>query len=104
MRIRRRQDNFQSIYATPTPAPYKVSAPQEKRELTEEEKAIREIQALFTGEKTSIHITDRKESNNNNSAQSCPIPERLKEYKDTMGDKLVIGSVPKHNQSKGVKL
>ncbi|KAA6299991.1 MAG: hypothetical protein EZS26_003873, partial [Candidatus Ordinivivax streblomastigis] len=30
---------------------------------------------------------------------------RLQEYKEAMGDRLIIGSIPKHeNQSKGFKL
>jgi hypothetical protein len=42
---------------------------------------------------------------NNNGTKSFPIQERLKEYKEMMGERLVIVSVPKHeNQSKGFKL
>ncbi|KAA6322291.1 hypothetical protein EZS27_028147, partial [termite gut metagenome] len=40
------------------------------------------------------------EKANNTSPQ---IPERLKEYKEAMRDRLIIGSVPKYeNQSKGL--
>ncbi|MDR1632347.1 MAG: DNA methylase, partial [Dysgonamonadaceae bacterium] len=81
----------------------KPSVPQEKTEQTEEEKAIREIQALFTGKISPGDIAVQRD--NNNGTQSFPIQERLKEYKDTMGDRLVIGSIPKHeNQSKGFKI
>jgi hypothetical protein len=81
----------------------KISVPQEKKEQTEEEKAIREIQALFTGKISPSDIAGKND--NNNSRQFFPIPEWLKEYKDTMGERLVIGSIPKHeNQSKGFKL
>jgi predicted nucleic acid-binding Zn-ribbon protein len=81
----------------------KISVPHEKKELTEEERAIREIQALFTGEKTTNDIAVRHD--NNNGTPTFPVPEHLKEYKDMMGERLVIGSVPKHeNQSKGFKL
>ncbi|MDR2118551.1 MAG: hypothetical protein LBP25_03330, partial [Tannerellaceae bacterium] len=69
----------------------------------EEEKAIQEIQALFTGKKLPGNITDRH--GNDTATQSFPVPERLKEYKEAMGDRLVTGSVPKHeNQSKGFRL
>jgi hypothetical protein len=81
----------------------KISVPQEKKEQTEEEKAIREIQALFTGKISPGDIAGKND--NNNGRQSFPIPERLKEYKETMGERLVIGSIPKHeNQSKGFKI
>ena len=81
----------------------KLSVPHEKTELTEEERAIREIQALFTGEKTTNDIAVRHD--NNNGTPTFPVPEHLKEYKDMMGERLVTGSVPKHeNQSKGFKL
>jgi hypothetical protein len=53
----------------------------------------------------SNDITGRHD--NDNGTQSFPIPERMKEYKEAMGDRLVIGSVPKYhneNQSKGFKL
>jgi hypothetical protein len=43
--------------------------------------------------------------NSHNGTQSFPVPERLKEYKEAMGDRLVIGSIPKQeNQSKGFRL
>jgi hypothetical protein len=81
----------------------KISVPHEKKELTEEEKAIREIQALFTGKISPNDITGRHD--NNNGTSSFPVPERLKEYKETMDDRLVIATVPKHeNQSKEFKL
>jgi N12 class adenine-specific DNA methylase len=81
----------------------KISVPQEKKESTEEEKAIREIQAMFAGKVFPDGITGRRD--NNNSTQSFPVPERLKEYKEAMGERLVIGSIPKHeNQSRGFKL
>ncbi|GHV53153.1 hypothetical protein FACS1894181_16820 [Bacteroidia bacterium] len=62
-----------------------------KSELTEAEKAGQEIHALFTGKMKPGDIT--------------PIPNRLQEYKEAMGDKPVIASVPKHeNDRKGFKL
>jgi hypothetical protein len=87
---------------------HKVSAPQEKRELTEEDKAIRDIQNLMSGKLSVKDFSQMcKETPIDQSPQdekTSSATERLKEYKDTMGDRLVIGSVPKHNQSKGVKL
>jgi Cu/Ag efflux pump CusA len=81
----------------------KISVPHEKKELTEEGKAIREIQALFTGKISPNDITGRRD--NNNGTSSFPVPERLKEYKETIGDRLVTATVPKpENQSKGFKL
>jgi hypothetical protein len=81
----------------------KISVLQGKKEPTEEEKAIREIQALFTGKVSPNEITGRRD--NSNSTQSFPAPERLKEYREAMGERLVVGSIPKHeNQSKGFKL
>jgi hypothetical protein len=42
---------------------------------------------------------------NDNGTHSFPLPERLKEYKETMGERFVIGNIAKHeNQSKGFKL
>jgi hypothetical protein len=44
---------------------------------------------------------------NNNGMQSFQVPERLKEYKETMGERLVIAGMPKHDsekQSKGFRL
>jgi hypothetical protein len=85
------------------PDSQKISVPHEKKELTEEEKAIREIHALFTGKMSPNNITGIHD--NNSGTSSFPVPERLKEYKETMGDRLIIGNVPKHeNQSKGFKL
>jgi N12 class adenine-specific DNA methylase len=72
---------------------HKATAPQEKKELPEEEKAIQDIHALFTGKLKPGDIT--------------PIPNRLQEYRDAMGDRLIIGSVPKQDNekpSKGFKL
>ena len=43
----------------------------------------------------------------NQKATVTPVPNRLQEYKDTMGDRLVIASVPKYEpekQTKGFKL
>lgn len=60
-------------------------------ELTEEQKAGQEIHALFTGKLKPSDIT--------------PIPNRLQEYKEAMGERLVIASVPKYdNERKGFKL
>jgi predicted nucleic acid-binding Zn-ribbon protein len=69
----------------------RISIPQEKKEQTEEEKAIRDIHALFTGKKIPNDV--------------IPVSERLQEYREAMGERLVIGSIPKHeNQSRGFKL
>ncbi|GHV21034.1 hypothetical protein FACS189428_0880 [Clostridia bacterium] len=60
-------------------------------ELTEEQKAGQEIHALFTDKLKPSDIT--------------PIPNRLKEYKEAMEERLVIASVPKYdNERKGFKL
>lgn len=62
-----------------------------KKELTEQEKAIQEIHALFTGKMKPSDI--------------IPISNRLREAKQEMGDRLVTGSIPKHeNQPKTFKL
>ncbi|MDR0874153.1 MAG: N-6 DNA methylase [Prevotellaceae bacterium] len=64
-----------------------------KPELTETEKAIQQVCDLASGKLKPSDIT--------------PIANHLREYKPTMGDRLVIASVPKYNiekQSKGVKI
>ncbi|MDR3141009.1 MAG: hypothetical protein LBU37_04710 [Tannerellaceae bacterium] len=78
---------------------------QGKKELTEEGKAVREIQALSTDKMSPNDITGRHD--NNNGTSSFPVPERLREAKEAMGERLTAGSVPKYhteNQSKGFKL
>jgi hypothetical protein len=45
--------------------------------------------------------------NNDNGTQSFPVPERLKEYREAMGERLVIAGMPKYDserQSKGFRL
>jgi hypothetical protein len=69
---------------------------------TEVQKATREINDLMSGK---IHPNNFGKREADNRRQASPFPERLKEYKDTMGDRLVTGTIPKHeNQSKGFKL
>ncbi|KAA6306131.1 hypothetical protein EZS27_042214, partial [termite gut metagenome] len=79
-----------------------TSIPQEKKELTTDEKALQDIHDLMSG-KLNVNDYNRIcEKANNTSPQ---IPGRLQEYKEAMGDRLIIGSVPKYeNQSKGFKL
>jgi hypothetical protein len=75
-----------------------TSIPQEKKEQAEEEKALRDIHALFTGKLKPSDITG-------NNTSSFPIPERLQKYREEMGDRLVVGSIHKQeNRSKGFKL
>jgi hypothetical protein len=60
---------------------------------------IETIQALFSGK---THPSEIK-----STFSSYPIPNRLQEYKETMGDRLIIGSIPKYDyekQTKGMKL
>ena len=66
---------------------------------TAEQKAIREIDGLMSGKINP--------NNYSNGGKAYPVPERLKEYKDAMGDRPVIASIPKYEperQSKGFKL
>jgi hypothetical protein len=81
-----------------------IDESEDKKESAEEEKAVHEKQALLTGKTSSGDITGRHDNDN---TPSFPLPERLKEYKEAMGGRLVNGSVPKYhneNQSKGFKL
>ena len=91
-----------------------ISASQKKEELTEEQKAIQEIQGLFSG-KTNMQeflqkreeTKNKRESENFNYAQTFPIPERLKEYKETMNDRSVICNLSENKiekQTKGFKI
>ena len=75
-----------------------------------------ELSALDRKIQLSLKPIDQSEENKSEKTQknnqpqntgSYPIPERLKEYKDTMDERLVIASIPKYNsenQLKGVKL
>ena len=50
---------------------------------------------------------DRQENRQSQNKNSFPVPERLNEYKDTIGDRLVIASVPRYEtekQTKGYRL
>jgi hypothetical protein len=71
---------------------------------TAEQKAIREINDLMSGK---IPPNDFGKREGSNGGQTIPIPERLEDCKEAMGERLVIASVPKHEtekQSKGFKL
>ncbi|GHT08982.1 DNA methylase [Bacteroidia bacterium] len=65
---------------------------QEKEQpLNDTQKAVQEIHDLMSGKMKPSDIT--------------PIPNRLQEYKEAMGERLVIASVPKYdNERKGFKL
>jgi hypothetical protein len=64
---------------------------QPKAKQTEKEQAVQDIQDLMSGKLKPSDMKNRD--------------DRLKDYKETMGDRLVIGSIPKHeNQSRGFKL
>jgi hypothetical protein len=74
-----------------------------KKEVLKVEKtemsAVEQIHALFRGELNPQNIKTQ--------TSSSSVPERLRDMKEVMGDRLVIASVPKYNsehQSKGFKL
>jgi len=73
-----------------------------KIELTEKDKVIQNIHALFRGDKHPNEINSI--NNSNNPVQNS---EKMKDYKEAMGDRLVFATVPKYNsenQSKGFKI
>jgi len=78
-----------------------------KIELTEKDKVIQDIHALFRGDKQPHEINSINSSSNNNSNNPVQNNEKMKDYKEAMGDRLVFAAVPKYNsenQSKGFKI
>jgi hypothetical protein len=68
-----------------------TSIPQEKKAQTGKENALQDIHDLLSGKLKPSDI--------------IPLSDRLRESGEAMGDHLIIGSIPKHeNQSKGFKL
>jgi hypothetical protein len=91
-----------------------ISDSQKKEELTEEQKAVQEIQGLFSG-KTNMQeylqkceeAKNKRESEKSSHAQIFPMPERLNEYKETMNDRSVTCNLSENKiekQTKGFKI
>jgi predicted nucleic acid-binding Zn-ribbon protein len=84
--------------------------PKVQEELPEVEKSMPNLNTTLSGELTVKGVTSiAKETLNNPSQDTTPVPlplpERLKEYKELMGGRLVTCTIPKyHSPSKGVKL
>jgi hypothetical protein len=76
------------------------------KELKSELSALdRKIQLSLKPIDQSEDKPDKKQENPEQTNYPYPIPERLKDYKDTMGERLIIATVPKYeNEKKGVKL
>jgi N12 class adenine-specific DNA methylase len=64
----------------------------------------RQIQLSLKPIDQSEDKTDKKQEKSEQTYPH-PIPDRLKDYKETMGDRLVIATVPKYeNERKGIKI
>jgi hypothetical protein len=81
---------------------------------SEVQKAFQPLQDLLSGKlspdeykQICDEAKNKRKSENSNPSQALPVPERLKDYKEAMGDRLVIGSVPKYdneNKTKGIRM
>jgi len=71
-----------------------------KIELTKKDKVIQDIHALFRGDKQPNEINNINNMNNNPFQNNA----KINDYKEVMGNRLIIASMPKHDNNKGIKI